>query len=405
MDEPFHAMVVSDCHIGNHLPHSVAGPDGVTDRLVDQLDALEWCFGQAEQWDLPLVCLGDLFDDHLVDTITLDMLGETLSHGLPPKGFYVVPGNHDAHDQTNRHFSPAAISRLTGDGGIRILNDLGKPEVEPFAGRGLVRALPFCTPEVARRFFADHARSDRLLLGHMEVNGFGHGGSWLCSNGLGEDELKPWGAVLTGHFHARQEFRHTHGGYPGALCQLKFDDAGKPQGGWVVRWDGDQLEREFVEYEGAASFDSRDLAATDLANLCDEADLAGADMITPSTFMRLVVSGTDEELVRVPWDKVRAALKDAGARRVVFDHKPVAGVEKHRLEVEVGAPLEDLLDAYIEHPSIKVRFPAIDAAGLKRLGPGGFKGKLLGIGLRVLRTAQERQKQLPSMPSDDGGDR
>ena len=405
MDEPFNAFVFGDSHIGNHLPHSVAGPDGVTDRLVDQLDALEWCFGQAEQRDLPLVCLGDLFDDHLVDTITLDMLAETLSHGLPSKGFYVVPGNHDAHDQTNRHFSPQAISRLTGGDGIRILNDFGPREVEPFSGRDLVRAMPFCTPEVARKFFADHARADRLLLGHMEVDGFGHGGAWLCSIGLGEEELTPWGATLSGHFHALQDFRHTNGGYIGALCQLKFDDANKKQGGWVIRWDGDQLEREFVEYEGAAAFDSRDFQATDLVGLVEEANLAEVGLISPSTFTKLIVSGTDEELVKVPWDRVREALKAGGARRVVFDHKPVAGVEKHRLEVEVGAPMEDLFDAYIEHPAVKVKFPAIDAAGLATLGPEGFKGKLLGLGLRFLRQAQEKRKQLPSRSADEGGER
>jgi DNA repair exonuclease SbcCD nuclease subunit len=392
MGEPFRAFVMSDIHLGNRLAHSTAGADGVTDRIADQLDALEWCFDQADELDLPLVCLGDLFDDHLVDTITLELVADALAHRTPRRGFYVIPGNHDAHDQTNRHFSPTALGRLTS--GLRVLNDLtGTTDGNgvDLPGRSLVSALPFCSPPAARRFFADHAGKDKLLLGHLEVDGFGHGGSWLCTNGLAEEDLVAWGAVLSGHFHAQQQFKRTQGMYVGALTQLKFDDVRKSQGGWSVSWDGRGLEMEFVAYSEAPTFGVFELKAVDLERLMDESDLHGADPFHVQTFTKFVVSGTDQELAAVPWEKVREAALSTGARKVVFEHRPVAGVEVRRMQLDVNStPLEDLVAAYVEHP-------AVDTKGLD-------KDVLLDLGLRMLGQALEMRKQLPVVTVDAGGE-
>ena len=387
MSGVFHAFVLTDPHVGNRLPHAVAGPDGVTDRLIDQLEALAWAFDYGAQEKLPVVCLGDLCDDHLVDTITLDLLAGLLRSRVPSRGFYVVPGNHDAHDQTNRFFSPMAMSRLTE--AVQVLDDLhGIDTQQELPGREFIAALPFCAPSVAREFFAEQRDPKKLLLGHLEVNGFGHGGAWTCTGGLDENDIKGWGGVLSGHFHARQEFKQVRGMYIGALTQLKFDDMRKPQGGWRITWDGKDLSTEFVHYEKAPTFLRHDLNAAELTKLIQGADDNGTDPFERATYLKLVVTGTDEELVAVDWEWVRKALKKGGARQVIFDHRPISTSEKRRLDVDVGAPLEDLLAAYVNHPSVVTE--------------GFDKDILLKVGVEALRYADETRRRKP-VTTDGGG--
>lgn len=383
--EVFKAFVVSDIHVGNHLPHAVAAGNGVTDRLEDSLHALDWCFSQARKYDAPLVCLGDLFDEHLVDTVTLKLLAGFVKDKYPRDTMLVVPGNHDASDQSNRHYSPEWLQMLSSN--FHVLNDFEPYEVQnEVTNCDLVAAMPFCSEKRAREFFKQKAGKERLLLAHLEVNGYGHGGGWICKGTLEEDELSPWGAVLSGHFHAQQRFKLTQGMYVGALRQLKFDDAGKPQGGWWVSWDGKQLRTEFARYAGS-TFHQIEIGANELGELVVEADVHGADCFEACTYLKLRVFGTDDELRSLDRDFVRKAATDQSIRRVIFDDRVSGTKEKKRLDVDIGAPLEDLIAAYVKHPAVQTHGLEVDT--------------LLHLGIDALREAQARAKKHAVAVSDE----
>jgi DNA repair exonuclease SbcCD nuclease subunit len=387
MRDIFKAFVISDPHVGNHLPHAVAAGNGITDRLEDSLHALDWCFATAQKLDLPLVCLGDLFDEHLVDTVTLKLLAQFLRDKYPRSVMLVVPGNHDASDQSNRHFSPEWLQQFSSN--FHVLNDFYPYAVQnEVVNSELVAAMPFCSEKRAREFFAEKAGKERLLLCHLEVNGYGHGGGWICKGALDEEELAPWGAVLSGHFHAQQRFKLTNGMYVGALRQLKFDDAGKPQGGWVVSWDGAKLDMKFIEYAGC-KFHQLEMGAPELDQLVEEADLHGADTFESCTYMKVKVFGSDDELKQLDRERVRRAAAEQHIRRVIFDDRMVTSKEKKRLDVDIGAPLEDLMAAYMNHPAVQTH-------GLDR-------DVLLHLGIEALRDAQARMHKQAVAVSDEPG--
>ena len=331
----FKAFVFSDPHIGNSLPHAVMGDDGVTDRLLDSCDALTWVLDEAAARNLEVYCLGDFFDERLVDSVTMKMIGRALSK----RGrVNVIPGNHDASDQTNRHFSPEGVHEFGG--GLRAL--------EACADEKWIATLPYCDlAEVSKWMANAKCTKSKLLMAHLEVVGFGHGGGWACPKGIDEKELGKWGAVLTGHFHAYQPFSSTQGCYTGALRQLDFSDEGKKQGAWVVSWDGETLDMEFVVYPDGPTFYTVDIPATELMN-------AEYLEFPDCMYLKIRASGSVDELRAVPKTEIRAAAMELGIRRVIFDDRPEYHHTKKRMDVEPGMSLVEMVSKYVQSSAVNI---------------------------------------------------
>lgn len=356
----FKAFVFADLHMGNHLPHSVPDSQGITDRLVDSCCALKWVLAKACELKVPVYCLGDFFDERLVDSVTLKHLGSILSQS---NGLHVIPGNHDASDQTNKHFSPEGIQTLGGK--INVLKDTVVPELN-------LAAIQFCGLKQLRNWINENAADDLLMLGHIEVVGYGHGGTWQCPVGLLESELEGFGAVLSGHFHKYQEFTAVQGGYIGALRQLNFSDENKLQGGWLVEWDGNELKMEFHEYKVAPQF----------INLEGEAEEAVEEIkkITKGNYVRVIINGTEDQIKKFPKKEIEEIAYGNGVRRVVFKDNKIYHHTKKRMDAGVDASFVELVKKYVDSDYVNI---------------GNLNaGKLMEIGKSVIEEAELKMKKV-----------
>lgn len=371
MVEPFRALVVSDTHNSNSLPHARPAEQGLTDRFQDQLALWRRMNAAAVKYKCQAaIHVGDLFDTSRQDAITLTGTAQVLSESTVP--WHLLPGNHDGHTIRGERFTVEAFRYLQSEAGIHYFD---KPiEPAPWLKLWPIEFMPADLFWIKHAEYRAETRSSQVntLFGHQSVVGCTHVG-WTCDDGLdGDKVVEGFDHAIFGHFHDHQPFgTDDKGMYCGAPMHLRFDDEGRWAGFWIMTFHEDgKLERKFIKGR-CPKFRTVDWEDRDHA----------AESNPPGGYVRIRVKATHAEYQKLLPD-VRAhvdALNAAGYR-ASFQHKPLYHHESRLKDHgdSATAKMEDAIRAYVKAGDV-------DTQGLD-------EKKLTALGLEIYSASLQDQK-------------
>lgn len=338
------AIFTADWHLSNSLPYAKRSPNNlVSDRLEDLRKALDWVFSAANDRQLPLFILGDIFDRRQPDAVTLKTAA-ILFHSAAVAGMkiFILPGNHDAYDTRGLHYAIEAFG-LTGMDGIRIM-EAGVTE--------RIDGVDFCpvpfqslneTKKQIREYREAKFSLPRILLLHDTVIGSRFPGGYVAEDGIPKEELEGFTYVLAGHIHGFQKLP-VDGVYVGSPSQLNFNEVyHEPSIGMLSVEAGKAVyHRIKMPTELSSHFAE---ATMDSDGKCVEQNPSSAK------YVRLIFGGDDESLeVRRPEiDELMAGFSQ-NARSTMFLHRGSSKALRQRFSIDVVAhgipPMETLIMDY-----------------------------------------------------------
>lgn len=303
----FRALFTADVHCHNSLPYAVRDPETlISDRLQDTLSVLDQMGTYAREHDIPdIFILGDLLDKRLVDAVTLKMVAAKLSGLNEERRVRLVPGNHEAYDGQARHFALDVFREMDiwvaspgpdGDVGFQVKSADLQFVALPYGPTD--RAL-----EVIRMIGQGSDPQHTILLLHHSLKG-GRVGEWVCPEGIDQEILHPFAAVLAGHFHTSQNL-YDDVYYLGAPLQHNFGDRGEERGFWDVTFDGGAMTKMELVPVTAPRFHE-----LEFASCAPEFESPGPDYFR----VRVVASESDMKLRMRQATELCHELKRAGAR-------------------------------------------------------------------------------------------
>jgi DNA repair exonuclease SbcCD nuclease subunit len=369
-------LFISDIHMNNRLVHAKPGSDGVTDRLQNQLDLLKRVGETADEHECKSIfVLGDLFDKSLVDAITLTETTRALAALAATRRVFILPGNHDAINTRGGRFVVEAFGAM-GNENIRYL-ETGDRLSTDASWLGFW-PLQYCSQEEATERIAamqtrvaalpKRERRNEVLLLHQSIMGCDHVG-WRCDDGLEPDFVcREFNFVNSGHFHESQTFGpEDQGMYLGAPLHLRYEDAGRKAGYWVITYSSDgQCTRRFVP-GGCPSFHVIDWE--DVPHAAAKPPKAWAK-IAKGDYVRVNVEATsaDWELLRPRVAEAIDLMKSDHGFHASFKYKPLYHHTRRITGVTATDPTmkpEAMADAYLNSPNVDKG--ELDKATLSRI--------------------------------------
>jgi len=362
----FRGTMISDIHMSNRLMGARPGPNGVTDRLQDQIGLWKRVQESArEHGSKDIFILGDLFDKSLVDAITLTATVRALAEASDIT-HWILPGNHDAVNTRGGRFTVEAFGEM-GNDRIRYMKT---GERYGFGAGDWCGFWPLEYGDQDRsrealeeiKFKAKSKKEpwgqENLLLHHSIVGC--KFADWVCDDGLEAAEVcDGFDWVYSGHFHDTQEFGHR-GMYLGAPMHHRFEDAGRPAGFWNMTWDS----------KGGCLKDFMDGACPrfhETEGILEDVP-TGANL---GDYIRLNVTATT-----AGWEDVKADVRarveawNKAGYRASFKHKPVYHHSRRISATEAkktgGMSVEAMMSAYVESPDVDTT--GLDLARLRRIG-------------------------------------
>lgn len=337
----YSALLTADWQLCNSLPYArMSGVEGVTDRLIHQLDVVRKIGVIAEERKVDgIFFLGDLFERSLLDAVTLRYGVEAVLLLAERFNVYVLAGNHDTSGARSKRFLPEVFDVL-GHKRVRYLDQSSMVMIKDIA----FFSLPWCSLDEAERELERlrqrrdecDAKQKVLLLHHSILDCTD--GSWKCDVGLDPVEVcKGWDLVRAGHFHERQPFG-TCGAYVGAPMQHDQRDANSDieRGVEIVRFTAESFGSSFYAIE-SPRFYTVDWGAGMTHHKLKRGD-----------YVRMGVEATHAEWVATSAEAESDAneLRDKGVHVDVF-HKPVYQNEE-RLELSDAPSHNEVLSKYVE---------------------------------------------------------
>lgn len=233
---------LADVHASDDHPMSQIMPVGFSDRLLDIEGSL--CEVFSAKVDAVVIC-GDLYHKRLLDAPTTSIVTEVLSKDWG-KPIYVLPGNHDAHDASGKHYNVNYLG-LIGCKNVIIITQPNLIRDNPADGRLI--AMPYYPERLAKQRLAK--LDGDVLFCHQTIAGCAQGG-WISKTGLTASDYKQFKHVVAGHFHEQQEFEK--GFYLGSLTQLGWTET--PSKGYTILdiVGGEIVDKEFVEVKNSPIF-------------------------------------------------------------------------------------------------------------------------------------------------------
>lgn len=368
--------------MSNRLAHARPGPDGVTDRLQDQLGLWRRVDEAAEEHECKgVIVAGDLFDKSLVDAITLTETVGALQRVARRRKLFILPGNHDAINTRGGRFTVEAFGKMGNDNIVYMPTGkrlsiggswLGFWPLE-YCDQDTAMAYIEGMQEKVRALRGEGKRSTEVLLLHQSILGCEFSADWCCDDGLDPEMIcREFDYAISGHFHKHQTFGPTDQGfYLGSPLHLHWDDAGRKAGFWIVTYTSDgACERKYIP-GGCPRFHERDWPL-----------VAGKEAWKPGDYVRLNVEATanDWETMR---PEVMAKVDELKARgfHANFKFKPlhahlrrIAGVST----MDGKMKPEAMAEAYLNSPSV-------DKGGLD-------KARLSQIAREALEAARAKAK-------------
>jgi DNA repair exonuclease SbcCD nuclease subunit len=365
----FKALLVSDTHQSNSLPHARPAEHGATDRLLDQEALWKRINRAAAKYNCDVaIHAGDLFDKPAVDPVTMASMCRSLSESTVP--WYLLPGNHDGHTTRGERFAVEAFAYLQNEVGIHHFN-------EPLKAADWLTFWPieFMPSE---KFWIKHAEAaamgrDRggtnVLIGHQSVVGCTHVG-WTCDDGLDADKVvEGFDHAIFGHFHDHQAFgTDDKGMYCGAPMHHRFDDEGRWGGFWIMtfREDG-TVDKKFIRGRAPKFFQ------------VDFEDRGQTENWSHGDYIRLIVKATHAEFQRLlPQVREWRDMMNAGCYRASFTHRPTYHHETRLKDHGDSATIkmDDAIRAYVKAGDVDTQ--GLDKKKLKALGIEAFNAVLTG---------------------------
>lgn len=306
------ALVTSDLHLSNKLPHARPSAAGRTDRFDDQLAMLEQMRQVAEEQNADIaLLLGDIFDQSLVDAVTLThSVSAVVAFPCP---VYILPGNHDAVNVRGGRFTVEAFGAMGRDH----IHYIGRPKPLRFDNT-VFWPVAFMPAEETKKVLGEirgnlNPSDTNVLLFHNSVLGCTHIG-WTCDDGLEPEEVcEGFDYVLSGHFHDTQRFGPGGIGlYMGAPMHHHFGDVGRPAGFWMMNFGRTKGKRteEWIE-SNAPKFHTYD-------------DLAAKVTAAPGDYVRFKISATHADWARMlPQAKAVCSALASKGFRADFKHDPI----------------------------------------------------------------------------------
>jgi exonuclease SbcD len=367
----FKLLVTADLHLSNQLPHARVQADGLTDRLNDQLEAMEWMVDLARTHRVDAVVIaGDLYDRRTVDALTLRHSLAALKR-FAPMGVLIVPGNHEAHAEGSDRYLPEFFTEAGHDH----ISFFGFEDVvEPVPWLAL-HSLPYASQarsaqmlEAIQARVAEDPKRRHFLFAHVAVRG-AKVGAWSSDAGLEPAVLEQgFEKVFLGHYHAAQSVS-AKCECIGAPWQLTFGE--EDNRGRVLLVEAFEDSRRSTKVE-ALSIDAPRFHSVNSGGVEAAIEAPG---IQPGDFVRIVIEATSAEFPakRAEIEPYRTTLEERGCRVKVL-HKPIYHHEDRTGAEEKGIlSLEELVSSY----------PDLAVAGETS------RDRLREIGLDILRRARE----------------
>lgn len=364
----FKALLVSDTHQSNSLPHARPAEHGATDRLLDQVALWERINRAAAKYNCDVaIHAGDLFDKPMVDPVTMAAMCKSLSEATVP--WHLMPGNHDGHTIRGERFAVEAFGYLQTEAGVHYFDKPLRPN-----DWLTFWPIPFTTSE---KFWIKHAEyrasfrpsTTNVLIGHQSVVGCTHVG-WTCDDGLDADKVvEGFDHAIFGHFHDHQTFgTDDKGMYCGAPMHHRFDDEGRWSGFWIMtfREDG-TMDKKFIRGRAPKFFQ------------VDFEDRNQASNWSQGDYVRLVLKSTHAELQRLlPEVREWEDKMHAGGFRASFTHRPDYHHETRLKDHgdSATAKMDDSIRAYVKAGDVDTK--GLDKKKLKTLGVEAFNAVLAG---------------------------
>ena len=357
MTEEWRALLVSDLHLSNNLPHAKPTEQGRTDRLEDQIRLFDHISKTAKSWDVDATfILGDLFDKAVVDAVTWTETARCLSQHPAP--LFVLGGNHEGVSVHGERFTTDALGAIEREG----LSVIGDGPVSPVPWLRFW-PFPYSSSDTARQGIEDASaeikkdrRTHEVGLLHHSVLGCAHEG-WICNDGLTPEEAcGSFSKCFSGHFHTPQPFGSV-GQYLGSPLQFRFDDEGRKAGFWIARFLRDGSEKLKFISSKLPKFWRREYGER------------LPSRVKPGDYLRITFSGTHAEwLSRRPELRSYVKTLQNDGVRATLKHDPTY---HHAARIKgsggsSGLRLEDMMEAYVRSPDVDTE--GLDVDRLVRMG-------------------------------------
>jgi len=208
---------ISDIHIGVHQNNSL------WHNIV--IDWSRWLRDELKKNNIKdIIICGDLFhyrDEIAVNTIqiTTDILT-----GWSDFNIIVLVGNHDSYYKDRADVN--SLSILKGWSNITVIDRL--TQLTAFN-----KDLLFC-PWGTR---SEELTKNDIIFGHFEIESFKMNHFKVCTEGIkAKNLLRMSDLIITGHFHHREERKHTAGDilYLGNPYQMDFGDVNTKKGYYIL---------------------------------------------------------------------------------------------------------------------------------------------------------------------------
>jgi len=286
-----------------------------------------------------IVHLGDVFDRRKFVNFSIAALAR--KHMIEPmiNGNYdvrFVIGNHDTYfKNTNDLNSPVIMYGHRH--GFRFYQDPVDVELE---GLRVIMFpyIPKDDEEQLKYAEAIETSKARVLLGHLDVDGFDFHKGIPGHGRIKPSDLRKFELCLSGHFHTPSVKGNIR--YVGAAAQYSWSDYDDERGFTVL--DTETLETEFIAnpFENFAK-----IVYDDVENSPDDILKTVSEARANNKFVKLIIKNkTDDVLYDRVVDRLEASVGDL---KIVDDHHHIDEISDEEIMVEVSdtiALLEQMID-------------------------------------------------------------
>jgi hypothetical protein len=331
----------------------------VNTRARFALDALSVAAVRAQQWNCPLVILGDLFDRTSTDP---RLIASTMAAIAPAPEVFVLLGNHDA---VSAEPGDNALAPLRFVGGVGVVDEARVVRLQKPGAHLELLMVPW-RPGAAKDWLPeavyqlhDHARKmrthsmeapTRLLCLHLGIEDdrtpvFLRGAEDSIPASVVGDLMAKYGirATFAGNWHDQRRWEFLSGGevqevlQVGTLCPTGWNNPGLDGYGGLGWWDGEAVgcdtiggprfldARSVEEFKAAVEYGARGLPV----------------------FLRWWVEADDVASAREAIDEAVEEGHLAGGEAVVDPAEVVASARSAATAARTSSTLEEALSRYV----------------------------------------------------------
>jgi DNA repair exonuclease SbcCD nuclease subunit len=350
----FQALITADWHLSNRLPYAQKNRETlVSDRLLDAVNTIDWIINEAATREVPLLVLGDIFDRRQPDAVALKMamaiFGSACDAGID---IYILPGNHDAHDNRGLHYVVDALAVAGWDN----LTVFKAGQIHHLDGANLC-PIPFSsrssTISWAKKYSAQPLDKPRILLMHDTIQGSMSQG-WIADEGLLPTELAGFECILAGHIHQAQKLpRPLVGAYVGSPYQKDFGESKNHPTITLLTVNGVKTLLEAIPLPPSISMPFCTQTTEDGANWHTSGDISQAK------YVRVIFTGTDKAMEAVEpqmleiidgWKKANKKISS-----VTLIHRGSSALSGGRMGIDLMEmpAWNEIIKGYVDLQSVK----------------------------------------------------